>query len=357
MPDRITDAAANAGQVSSDIGTLLAIDQAILPNPAAIAPAARGKICANGDAVDRLRLTRFAMLSLAAAVATIALKMFAWRVTGSVGLLSDAMESVVNVVAAAATLWLLYLSARPPDDRYAYGYSKAEYFASAFEGALILAAAVAIAWAAVARLLQPAPIEQIPLGLAVSLVATAINLVVGRLLLRAARRYDSIALEADARHLMADVWTSVGVVVAVLAVAVTGWSWLDPVIALAVAVNIVFTGVSLLRRSAFGLMDQALPPERVRTIDTVLDRFRSDEVEFHAIRTRAAAGRSFVSMHILVPGAWTVQRGHDLAERLEREVAAAVPGTTAFTHIEPREDPVSYDDMALDRKVAIRREG
>ena len=301
--------------------------------------------------MDRTHLTRFALLSLVAALATIALKMGAWYITGSVGLLSDAMESIVNVVAAAATMWLLFLSARPPDDRYAYGYSKAEYFASAFEGALILVAAVAIAWAAIVRLLHPQPIEQVGTGIAVSIVATAINFVVARLLLRAARRHNSIALEADAHHLMTDVWTSVGVVVAVLAVGVTGWSWLDPVIALAVAVNIVFTGLSLLRRSAFGLMDQALPPESVRKIEAVLAGYRSAEVEFHAIRTRAAAGRSFVSMHVLVPGGWSVQQGHDLVERLESEIATTVPGTTVFTHVEPREDPASYDDLALDRNT------
>jgi cation diffusion facilitator family transporter len=299
--------------------------------------------------LQRQHLTRFALLSLCAAVATILLKFGAWYLTGSVGLLSDALESIVNVVAAGATLWLLYLSARPPDDRYAHGYSKAEYFASAFEGALILVAAGAIAWAAIVRLMHPQPLEQVGFGIAVSLVATGINLVIARLLLAAARRHDSIALEADAHHLMTDVWTSVGVVAAVLAVGVTGWTWLDPLIALAVAVNIVFTGVSLLRRSAFGLMDQSLPPERVAQIAAILDRYRADDVEFHAIRTRAAAGRSFVSMHVLVPGAWTVKAGHDLVERLEHDIASALPGTAVFTHLEPREDPVSYTDVALDR--------
>jgi len=298
--------------------------------------------------MDRTPLTRFAMLSIAAALFTISLKTAAWYLTGSVGLLSDALESIVNLVAAAATLWLLFLSARPPDERYAHGYSKAEYFSSAFEGALILVAAVAIAWAAVDRLRHPQPIEQVGLGVAIALVATAVNLIVARLLLGAARRHNSIALEADAHHLMTDVWTSVGVVIAVFAVGLTGWSWLDPVIALAVAANILFTGVSLLRRSAFGLMDQSLPPDRVRRIEDVLDRYRGDDVEFHAIRTRAAAGRSFVSMHVLVPGEWTVQRGHDLVERLEHEIAVTVPGTTVFTHIEPREDPSSYNDEALD---------
>ena len=299
--------------------------------------------------MDRSHLTRFALLSIAAAVATIALKTVAWYVTGSVGLLSDALESIVNLVAAIATLWLLTLSARPPDDQYAYGYSKAEYFSSALEGALILVAAVAIAWTAVERLLAPRPLEQVGIGLAVSVVATVVNFVVARRLAGAARRYNSIALEADAHHLMTDVWTSVGVVIAVFAVAATGWWWLDPVIALAVAANIVVTGISLLRRSAFGLMDQALPAERVREIEAVLARYGGGDVQFHAIRTRAAAGRSFVSMHVLVPGEWTVQQGHDLVERLEHDIAVAVPGTTVFTHIEPREDPASYRDLALDR--------
>ena len=299
--------------------------------------------------MDRSHLTRFALLSIAAAVATITLKTVAWYVTGSVGLLSDALESIVNLVAAIATLWLLTLSARPPDDQYAYGYSKAEYFSSALEGALILVAAVAIAWAAVERLLAPRPLEQVGIGLAVSVAATVVNFVVARRLASAARRYNSIALEADAHHLMTDVWTSVGVVLAVFAVAATGWWWLDPAIALAVAANIVFTGISLLRRSAFGLMDQALPAERVREIEAVLARYGGADVQFHAIRTRAAAGRSFVSMHVLVPGEWTVQQGHDLVERLEHDIAVAVPGTTVFTHIEPREDPASYRDLSLDR--------
>jgi cation diffusion facilitator family transporter len=307
---------------------------------------------AEGRPLERQHLTRFALLSLGAAVATILLKLVAWHLTGSVGLLSDALESVVNVVAAAATLWLLYLSARPPDDRYTYGYSKAEYFASAFEGALILVAAVAIAWTAVQRLLHPQPLEQVGIGLAVSLVATGINFVVARRLLVAAKRHNSIALEADSHHLMTDVWTSVGVVVAVMAVALTGWNWLDPLIAIAVAINIVFTGVSLLKRSAFGLMDQALPEERVKQIHAILDRYRGEHAEFHAIRTRDAAGRSFVSMHVLVPGAWTVKEGHDFVDRLEHEIAVAVPGTTVFTHVEPKEDPSSYNDLSLDRPPA-----
>jgi cation diffusion facilitator family transporter len=299
--------------------------------------------------MSRGHLTRFAWLSIAAAVATITIKAGAWWLTGSVGLLSDALESIVNLVAAAMTLWMLALSARPPTEEHAYGYSKAEYFASGLEGAMIFAAALAIAWTAIDRLLHPQALERIGIGLGLSLGASAVNFVVARVLLQAARRYQSIALEADAHHLMTDVWTSIGVVVAVGAVAVTQWNVLDPVIALAVAANIVFTGFSLVRRSALGLLDRSLPGEQRAAIEAILQRRKGDQVEFHALRTRAAAGRSFVSVHLLVPGAWSVQRAHDMAEQVERDIAASVPGASVFTHIEPREDPSSYDDMDLDR--------
>jgi cation diffusion facilitator family transporter len=299
--------------------------------------------------MSRHHLTRFAWLSIAAAVATIAIKAGAWWLTGSVGLLSDALESIVNLVAAAMTLWMLALSARPPTEEHAYGYSKAEYFASGLEGALIFAAALAIAWTAIDRLLHPQPLERVGLGLGLSLVASVINFVVARVLLKAASRYRSIALEADAHHLMTDVWTSIGVVVAVGTVALTQWNWLDPVIALAVAANIIFTGFSLVRRSALGLLDRSLPGEQRAAIESVLQRHREDGIDFHALRTRAAAGRSFVSVHLLVPGAWTVQHAHDVAEQIEREITNAVPGASAFTHTEPREDPSSYEDIALDR--------
>jgi len=299
--------------------------------------------------VSRNHLTRFAWLSIAAALATIAIKAGAWWLTGSVGLLSDALESIVNLVAAAMTLWMLALSARPPTEEHAYGYSKAEYFSSGLEGALIFAAALAIAWTAIDRLLHPQSLERVGLGLGLSLGATAINFVVARVLMKAAHRYQSIALEADAHHLMTDVWTSVGVVVAVGAVALTQWNWLDPVIALAVAANIVLTGFSLVRRSALGLLDRSLPGEQRAAIESLLQKHRADGIDFHALRTRAAAGRSFVSVHLLVPGAWTVQRAHELAEEVEREIAAAVPGASVFTHTEPREDPSSYEDITLDR--------
>jgi len=300
--------------------------------------------------MDRRSLVRFAWLSIAAAVATIALKAAAWWLTGSVGLLSDALESFVNLGAATVTLAMLTVAARPPDEAYAYGYSKAEYFASGLEGSLILVAAVVIGYAAVQRLFAPQPIERIGLGLGVSVVASAINFGVARVLARAGRHYRSIALEADAEHLMTDVWTSAGVVTGVALVGLTGWLWLDPLIALGVAAHIVWIGVGIVRRSAVGLLDRALPEIEQRAIDAVLDGFRADGIQFHALRTRAAAGRSFVSMHVLVPGAWSVQRGHDVLEEIEERVRKAVPGASVFTHLEPLEDPASYRDETLDRK-------
>jgi cation diffusion facilitator family transporter len=298
--------------------------------------------------MSRGSLVRFAWLSILAAVSTIALKAAAWWLTGSVGLLSDALESFVNLGAAIVTLAMLTVAARPPDEDYAYGYSKAEYFASGIEGALILVAALVIGYAAIGRLLAPQPLERVGLGLAVSIAASAVNFGVARVLARAGRHYRSIALEADARHLMTDVWTSAGVVTGVALVALTGWLWLDPLIALAVAAHIVWIGVGIVRRSAVGLLDRALPEAERRAIETALEPFRAQGIEFHALRTRAAAGRSFVSMHVLVPGAWSVQRGHDVLEAVEARVREAVPGASVFTHLEPLEDPASYRDATLD---------
>ena len=294
-------------------------------------------------------LTRFAWLSIAAAIVTISLKAGAWRMTGSVGLLSDAMESVVNLVAALVTLWALTVSARPADEEHTYGYSKAEYFASAAEGLLILLAAVGIGWTAVERLVTPRPVEQAGLGLLVSTVASAVNLGVSRALFRASRTHNSIALEADARHLLTDVWTSAGVIAGVGIVALTGWQRLDPILALAVAANIVRSGFQLVRRSLLALIDAALPPDELRALHAVLERHVSDSVRFHAIRTRQAGARRFVSMHLLVPGRWSVRRGHDLAEKIEDEVRAVLPNASTDIHIEPLEDPVSYEDQSLDR--------
>ena len=294
-------------------------------------------------------LTRFAWLSIGAAFATIGLKMVAYWLTGSVGLLSDALESLVNLVAAIMALAMLTVAARPPDEEHAYGHGKAEYFSSGVEGALIMLAAVSIIATAIPRLLNPQPLEEVGLGLGVSLAASLINLGVARVLLRAGRHYHSITLEADAHHLMTDVWTSVGVLVGIGAVALTGWQWLDPVIALLVAANIVWSGVKLVQRSALGLLDTALPADELGAVQRVLDSYTKEGVEFHALRTRQGGARRFVSMHVLAPGWWTIQRGHGLLERIERDIRRDLPNTTVFTHLEPIEDPASWEDMHLDR--------
>jgi cation diffusion facilitator family transporter len=298
----------------------------------------------------KANLTRFAWLSIGAAVLTIALKTTAYWITGSVGLLSDALESLVNLVAATMALSMLTVAARPPDEMHAYGYSKAEYFSSGLEGALILLAAAGIVWTAIPRLLAPQPLEHIGIGLAISVVASAVNLGVARVLLNAGKEYRSITLEADAHHLMTDVWTSAGVVLGVGTVAATGWLRLDPIIALVVAVNILRTGWQLLSRSVKGLMDATLPRAELEAIKQVLNQYESQGIQHHALRTRQAGTRAFVSLHVLVPRDWTVQRGHDLLEQLERDIRAAVPGAQLFTHLEPQGDPAAWEDVALDRK-------
>jgi cation diffusion facilitator family transporter len=294
-------------------------------------------------------LRRFALISIAAAIATIGLKGAAYLITGSVGLLSDALESLVNLVAAVVALIALSVAAKPADEDHAYGHNKAEYFSSGFEGALILVAALSIGYAAVMRMLHPRPLEQAGVGLAISAVASAINLAVARILFRAGRHHDSIALEADAHHLMTDVWTSVAVIAGVGAAALTRWFLLDPLVALVVAVNIVWTGVNLLNRSALGLLDTALPEATRREITAVLDAHAQNGVHYHALRTRQAGRWRFISFHVLVPGDWTVQRGHDLLERIEDEIRAKVPLSTVFTHLEPIEDPLSFEDQRLER--------
>jgi len=302
--------------------------------------------------MERSSLTRYAWLSIAAAIVTIGLKAAAYLLTGSVGLLSDALESGVNLVAAIMALAMLTVAARPPDEEHAYGHDKAEYFSSGVEGALILVAAISIVWTALPRLISPQPIEQAGLGLGVSVAASLVNLGVAQVLKQAGRRYSSITLEADAAHLMTDVWTSVGVLAAVGLVAVTGWQRLDPVIALVVAANIIWSGFHLLRRSALGLMDTALPEAQRQAVLAIQERYAAEGVQFHALRTRESGARAFVSMHVLVPGGWTVQHGHALLERVEAEVRQAVPNVTVFTHLESLDDPASWVDTQLDRAPA-----
>ncbi len=299
-------------------------------------------------------LTRFAWLSIAAAVATMGLKTLAWRLTGSVGLLSDAMESGVNLLGGLMALGMLIVAERPADEDHPYGHGKAEYFSSGFEGALILIAAVSIAITSVERLIHPKPLEALGVGLAVSAAASLVNLGAGLLLLRAGKKNRSITLEANAHHLMTDVWTSVGVLAGVGMVAITHWQPFDSIVALVVAANIVWTGVSIIRRSILGLMDAALPAEDRLVVEKVLAPYSDQGVKYHALWTRHAGARKFVAFHVLVPGDWTVQRGHELLERMENEIRQVLPGAVVFTHLESIEDEASWDDAILDRPGSSR---
>ncbi len=293
----------------------------------------------------------YTYLSIAAAVATIALKTEAYFLTGSVGLLSDAMESVINLVAALAAFWALSFAATPADEDHPFGHNKAEYFSSGLESILIVIAAIGIAVVAWGRLFSPQPLEQIGWGLVLSLIATLINGFVAWVLLRAGRRLRSITLRADAHHLLTDVWTSAGITAGILLVKLTGWLILDPIIALLVAASILVSGVRLLRETGAGLLDTALPQVDRDRITSIFSVYEQDGIRFHALRTRVAGSRGFVSFHLLVPGEWTIQRGHDLCERVEQEIVDALPGTNVIAHMEPLEDPKSWADLELDRTL------
>ena len=300
--------------------------------------------------MNRANLTKFAWLSILAALLTIALKTGAYYLTNSVGLLSDALESLINLAAAIIALLMLRAAAVPPDEEHAFGHDKAEYFASGIEGTLILIASAGIIWTAGSRLLAPRPLEAVNIGLAISAVATVINLGVGLILIRAGREHRSITLEADGRHLMTDVWTSVGVIIGIFAVSMTGWLILDPIIALLVALNIVWTGFQLMRRSANGLMDAAIPSVEKQTVVEVLEKYvKTQPVEYHALRTRASGMRKFISLHVVVPGDWTVTRGHQLCEQIETDIRNVVKNAIVFTHLESLDDPASWADIELDR--------
>ena len=301
------------------------------------------------DLADRAQLRRFAWLSIAVAVATIGLKGAAYLMTGSVGLLSDALESIVNLVGAFMALAMLTVASRPEDDEHPHGHDKAEYFSSGVEGALILIAAVSIAVAAIERLAHPRLLQSVGLGLVVSAAATVLNLVVAIVLMRAGKREQSITLEANAQHLLADVWTSAGVIVGVGAVALTGWQALDSVVAILVAAYVLWAGGQIVVRSVHGLMDRAVPVDEQLAVQAVLDRYRPEGAEFHALRTRMSGSRRFITMHVLVPGAWTVHEGHVLLERIEADIRATVPNVSVLTHLESIEDPASWDDIGLDR--------
>lgn len=294
-------------------------------------------------------LTRFAWLSIATALATISLKAAAYWLTDSVGLLSDALESVINLVAAVFALWMLSVAARPADEDHQYGHTKAEYFSGALEGSMIGMAALSIGWTAIQRLLAPHAIENVSIGLIISAVASVLNLVVGQVLIRVGRTHRSVTLVADGKHLMTDVYTSVGVIIGVFAVSITGWYVLDPILALLVAVNILWTGFKVVKESTTGLMDAAVSPEDQARIIAVLDRYKaSHKIDYHALRTRQSGVRAFATVHILVPDEWTVQRGHELIEEIVGDIHTAVPGSNILTHMEPLDDPLSMADIELE---------
>jgi len=290
-------------------------------------------------------LTRYAWLSISAALITIILKTSAYLLTGSVGLLSDAMESIVNLVGAVIALSMLIIAARPPDDNHMYGHSKAEYFASSAEGLLILFAAGGILWTAIERLISPQPLEKLGVGLAVSMAASLVNLAAARILIATGKKRSSITLEADGQHLMTDVWTSVGVISGISIVAVTDWHILDPILAILVALNIIWTGVKLLQRSIAGLMDAVLPAEEQQLVEKVIASYQKRGVQFHALRTRQSAARRFVSVHILVPGEWTVHDAHHVAEDFEGDVRRQLKDAIVHTHLEPLDDEISINDI------------
>jgi cation diffusion facilitator family transporter len=298
---------------------------------------------------NRKSLTRFAWLSIAAALVTIGLKTAAYLITGSVGLLSDAVESLVNLLGGIMALAMLTIAARPADEDHAYGHGKAEYFSSGLEGGLILVAAVSIAVAAVMRLITPKPLHELGIGLTVSVAAAVVNLIVALLILRAGRKHNSITLEANAKHLLTDVWTSVGVVAGIGLVVVTGWQWLDPVVALLVAVNIIWTAIGIMRRSVGGLMDIAISTADQEAVRKIFQAYEADGVKFHALRTRQSGAQRFISVHVLVPGDWTVQRGHELLEKIEADIRHAVSDAVVFTHLESLDDPASWEDEDLER--------
>ena len=301
----------------------------------------------NGDAVmDLQSLFKYAWLSIITSVATVSLKYTAYLLTGSVGLLSDAIESVVNVVAAVIALLALRAAAKPADNVYHFGRGKAEYLSSGIEGFMIFGAATVILVTSIPRLFHPEPLEHLGIGLVVTAVATVLNAAVGILLIRVGRRHRSATLDADGHHLLTDVWTSVGVLAGVALVALTGWLPLDPLIAIAVAVNILVVGFKLVRNAMNGLLDIALPPYQHDQIVQVLTRHAKDGVTFHGLQTRESGKDRFMSVHVLVPGAWTVHQAHDVVEDVEQELKATVGDLEVMTHVEPREDPRAYGDYS-----------
>ena len=295
-------------------------------------------------------LKKFIYLAIVAAVATISLKLFAYSLTGSVGLFSDALESCVNLIAAVVALFMITLAEKPADEEHAFGHNKAEYFSSAIEGGLIVLAAFSIIWSAIPRLLNPQPLENIGIGLLVAVGASGINLIVGLILVKNGRKNNSITLEADGKHLLTDVYTSAGVLIGIGLVKLTGWLALDAIVAIGVAINILWAGFQLMRRSALGLLDSGIPEDERTKVIQVLEKLKSQNVDFHALLTRQAGQRKFISVHVLMPGQWTIQECHDILEKVEKDIRELFDSpVTVFTHPEPIGDIVSMHDIGLDR--------
>lgn len=286
--------------------------------------------------MERENLTKFAWLSIAAAVVTISLKTAAYYFTGSVGLLSDALESLINLAAAIVALFTLKIAASPADEEHAFGHDKAEYFSSGIEGSLIFIAAVSIAYTAFQRLISPQPLEQLSIGLIVSGVATVVNFAVAGILIRTGKKHHSLVLEADGHHLMTDVWTSIGVIIGVGLVSLTGWLRLDPIIAILVAINIVWTGFSLIKRSVLGLMDTAVAPELQNLAEAILKkRAEKEGITFDNFRSRQSGMKKFFYFDMQFPNAWTIQKVHKIADEIEIEIQEKIPNSTVFSHLEP----------------------
>ncbi len=293
---------------------------------------------------------KFIYLSIAAAVITICLKFYAYFLTRSMGFFSDALESFVNLIAAVVALIMLNISAKPADDEHEFGHTKAEYFSSAIEGALIFVASLSIIYSSVPKLWNPTTLENINIGLIVSLSASIVNLVVGQILIRNGKKMKSLVLEADGKHLMTDVWTSVGVILAIILVKITGWLILDPIIAIAVALNIIFTGYNLILRSANGLMDKSIDDTEIKQITDYLDTYHDQNIDYHSFKTRQSGQRKFISFHLLMPGDLTVKEGHDKADEIEDYIENMFPEPVMVsTHIEPIEDPASLKVEEIDR--------
>jgi cation diffusion facilitator family transporter len=286
-------------------------------------------------------------LSIGAAVATLALKWAGYSITGSVGLLSEAADSGINLLASVTALFSLWFASRPVDESHTYGHEKIEYFSSGLEGVLILVAAAGIAWFAILRLASPQPLQAFGLGVAFALGASFINFIVARVLLRVGRASQSIVLEADGHHLMTDVLTSLGVIAGLMLVWLTAQSWIDPVMGLIVSANIGWTGFDLVRRSFNGLMDHALPEQEQAAVRVAIEAHLQPGMDYHALRTRQAGSRRFADFHLLVPGTWSVRRAHELTKKVEQAVGAALSGIEVTVHIEPIEDRASWTDSEL----------